>query len=250
MQNAMLAGGMVLTGHGGDEIDAYAALPQTDTPTAGVVLIHHMPGFDAASKEMVRRLGSWGYSAVSPNLHHRQAPGAEPDDAAAASRAAGGVPDDQLVGDVSAARDYLLGRPNSNGRTGVIGFCSGGRQTVLASCRLPFDAAVDCYGAFVLTGAPTELGMTVTPLRDELVNLRCPVLGLFGREDSHPSPDEVAELDGLLTELGKLHEFHSFSEAGHGFFAVDRPSYRYQVASEAWGLVRDFFGRHLGSPAY
>ena len=107
------------------------------------------------------------------------------------------MPDERLVGDVSAARDYLLSQPNSNGKTGVMGFCSGGRQTVLAACALPFDAAVDCYGAFVLSAPPAESGMTVAPLRDRLSDLRAPVLGLFGKEDSHPSPAEVGELDEL-----------------------------------------------------
>ena len=36
-----------------------------------------------------------------------------------------------------------------NGKVGVIGYCSGGRQSFLAACSLPLAAAVDCYGAFV-----------------------------------------------------------------------------------------------------
>jgi carboxymethylenebutenolidase len=248
VENALLAGDVWTTGHGGDQVPAYAALPQDPVPAGGVVVIHHMPGFDPATKEITRRFAAWGFSAVCPNLHHREAPGAEPDDASAASRAAGGVPDDRLVGDVSGARDYLLGLPTSNGRTGVIGFCSGGRQSVLAACRLPFDAAVDCYGAFVLT-SPEGSEMVVRPLGDLLEDLRCPLLGLFGSEDSHPAPAEVDELDELLTALGKPHEFHRFDGAGHGFFAVERAGYRSSAAAEAWPIVRRFFDTHLSSAA-
>jgi len=56
---------------------------------------------------------------------------------------------------VGGAAEYLRSLPTSNGKVGVIGYCSGGRQSVLAACNLDLDAAVDCYGAFV-TGTPPE----------------------------------------------------------------------------------------------
>lgn len=154
MLGEFLSGTTMVTGHGGDRIEAYAALPTGAGPYGGVEVIHHMPGFDAATKEITRRFAALGFAAVCPNLHYRAAPGASPDDAAAASRAAGGVPDEQLVGDVSGAAELLRARTSSNGRLGVIGFCSGGRQAVLAACSLNVQAAVDCYGAFVLADPP------------------------------------------------------------------------------------------------
>jgi carboxymethylenebutenolidase len=248
VNHTLEAGTVTVSGHGGDVIEAYAASPVDSTPRAGVVVIHHMPGFDEATKEITRRFAAWGYAAVCPNLHYREAPGASPDDASAASRAAGGVPDERLVGDVSGAIDYLRSSSSSNGKVGLIGYCSGGRQAVLAACNLPLDAVVDCYGAFVLGTPPEGAPISVTPIVDQLAKLSCPLLGLFGREDSHPSPDEVAELDRLLTEAGKEHEFHSFDDAGHGFFAVNRPSYRVEAAQEGWEYIREFYGRHLGVP--
>lgn len=245
MLGEFLSGTTMVTGHGGDRIEAYAALPTGAGPYGGVEVIHHMPGFDAATKEITRRFAALGFAAVCPNLHYRAAPGASPDDAAAASRAAGGVPDEQLVGDVSGAAELLGARTSSNGRLGVIGFCSGGRQAVLAACSLNVQAAVDCYGAFVLADPPPGSMVTVSSLRDRLAGLSAPLLGLFGNEDRSPAPDEVAELDDVLTQAGKPHEFHSFDGAGHAFLAVDRPSYRVAAAVEGWRLVGDFFARHL-----
>jgi carboxymethylenebutenolidase len=49
----------------------------------------------------------------------------------------------------------------------------------------------------------------------------------------------------VLTELGKEHEFHSYPDAGHGFFAVDRPSYRPAAANEGWLTLLSFFAKHL-----
>ncbi|HAM00825.1 MAG TPA: carboxymethylenebutenolidase, partial [Acidimicrobiaceae bacterium] len=71
--------------------------------------------------------------------------------------------------------------------------------------------------------------------------------GLFGADDKFPAPDEVAELEKLLTELGKDFEFHTYDGAGHAFFNVDRPSYRAEAAADGWERIWGFFGRHLAS---
>ncbi|HEX9623757.1 MAG TPA: dienelactone hydrolase family protein [Streptosporangiaceae bacterium] len=89
----MLAETVTIRGDGGDEIEAYLARPMNQGPFGGVVVIHHMPGYDAPTKEITRRFAVHGYNALMPNLYHRDAPGASPDDAAAAARAKGGVPD-------------------------------------------------------------------------------------------------------------------------------------------------------------
>jgi carboxymethylenebutenolidase len=137
--------------------------------------------------------------------------------------------------------------PTSNGKVGAIGYCSGGRQTVLAACNLDIDAAVDCYGAFV-TGTPPEgWPLKVSNLVDQLPNLRCPLLGLFGNEDKTPSPAHIDELEQLLTDHGKSYEFHRYDDAGHAFFSVDRPSYRVAAANDGWERVTDFFAANLGS---
>jgi carboxymethylenebutenolidase len=236
---------VTIAGDGGDEIEAYLARPEGDQRRGGVVLIHHLPGYDRPSKEMARRFAELGYDCLCPNLFHREAPGAAPDDAAAVGRANGGVPDERLLGDVEGALAYLRALPTSNGKAGVIGHCSGGRQAVLVACNLDVDAAVDCYGAFVTGTVPEGFVLRITNLVDQLPNLDAPLLGLFGAEDSHPSPAEVAELERILTDLGKEFEFHTYEGAGHGFFAVDRPNYNVPAVQDGWERIADFFGKHL-----
>ncbi|ASW55166.1 dienelactone hydrolase family protein [Plantactinospora sp. KBS50] len=245
MRDAMRAGTVTIGGAGGDGIEAYVARPDGPGSFGGVVVIHHLPGYDEPTKEITRRLATYGYQAICPNLYSREAPGADPDDAAAIARAAGGIPDDRLVGDVEGAAAYLRGIPGSNGRIGVIGFCSGGRQAFLAACRLPLQAAVDCYGAFVVGDPPEGFPLAVTPLLDQADRLSCPLLGVFGAEDRFPSPEQTDELDRELDRLGKPHEFHTYPEAGHAFLAVNRPSYRPAAAVDAWQRIRDFFDRQL-----
>ena len=248
MYDAMMAETIGITGHGGDQIEAYLARPLGPGPFGGVVVIHHMPGYDAGTKEITRTFAVHGYLALCPNLYSREAPGASPDDAAATARARGGVPDERLVGDVGGAAAYLRSMPVSNGKVGVIGYCSGGRQTFLAACSLPLDAAVDCYGGAVVhvpQGAPSSM----KPLIGLSENLSCPLLGLFGADDQFPTPAETAELSRTLDQFGKVHEFHTFTGAGHAFFSVDRPSYRVEAAVEGWEKVWAFFGEHLAGKA-
>jgi carboxymethylenebutenolidase len=246
MTESMCARDVRIQGHAGDQVEAYLASPEGDGPRGGAVVIHHMPGYDRATKEIVRRIASLGYDALCPNLYWREAPGAASDDAAATARARGGVPDERLIGDVDGAAAYLRGLPTSNGKVGVIGYCSGGRQSVLAACNLDLDAAVDCYGAFV-TGTPAkDFPLQVTNLVDQLPKLRAPLLGLFGKQDSYPTPAQVAELDEILTTHRLAHEFHSYDDAGHAFFAVDRPSYRVAAANDGWAKIAAFYATHLG----
>ncbi|GII57381.1 carboxymethylenebutenolidase [Planotetraspora thailandica] len=247
MNDAIWAGTVALTGHEGAELEAYLARPLSDTPRGGVVVIHHMPGYDAANKEIVRTFAVNGYAAVCPNLYSREGAGVSPDDQAAAARAKGGVPDEQLVGDVAGSAAYLNGLDHANGKIGVIGFCSGGRQSFLAACSLQIDAAVDCYGAFVVNEPPAEMSMKVTSLISKAGDLSAPLLGLFGADDSFPGPEEVGVLSAELDKLGKEHEFHSYPDAGHAFFAVDRPSYRPAAAVDGWKKILDFYGRHLSA---
>jgi len=220
-----------ITGHRDDEIEAYFARPVDADDQPSVVVLHHMPGYDRASKEIVRTFAAYGYAALMPNLHHRYAPGAKATDAAAAARDAGGVPDEQCLGDVEGGIRMLRSRQECNGRVGVIGYCSGGRQSFMVACTLDVDAAVDCYGG----RADIELAP----------RLRCPLLGLFGADDQSPSAEDVAAMAKALEANGKDFDFHSYDGAGHAFFSVDRPSYRVDAAKDGWKQIWAFFGTHL-----
>ncbi|OBJ65180.1 dienelactone hydrolase family protein [Mycobacterium colombiense] len=243
--DAIRAETITITGHGGDEIEAYQAVPLAQGSRGGVVWIHHMPGYDRETKEFVRRLAVSGYNAVAPNLYSREAPGAAPDDAAAAARAAGGVSDERLVGDVAGAVEHLRTLDGANGKFGVIGHCSGGRHAYLAACSLPFDAAVDCYGAFIVEDPPEGMPKAMKPILDLAANLSCPLLGLFGLDDRFPAPAAVATLDAELNKHDKQHEFHSYDGAGHSFFSVDRPAYRPEAAVDGWRRIDEFFATYL-----
>lgn len=246
MNDSICATSIPIIGHRNDEIEAYLATPADEAIRGGVVVIHHMPGYDRSTKEIVRRFAEIGYDGICPNLYSREAPGANPEAAAAIARANKGVPDDQVVGDVAEAAKYLRSLDTSNNRVAVVGYCSGGRHSVLAACTVDFTAAVDCYGGLVTGTRPPDYPLNVDNIEDRLPGLRCPLLGLFGQQDSRPSPQDVAELDSILSASNKPHEFHIYEDAGHAFFAVDRPHYNVEAANDGWMRIADFLGRYLG----
>ena len=109
------------------------------------------------------------------------------------------------------AAAHLRALTSSNGKACVIGYCSGGRQSFLAACSLPLDAAV------------------------------------FGQDDQYPSPAQVDELEQELKAQGKTYEFHSYEGAGHAFFSMNRPAYRPEAAVDGWEKILTWFGRYLAS---
>ena len=242
---AMCAEIVNMQGHKGDTIDAYLARPTGPGLYPGVVVIHHMPGWDEGTKEIARKFAHHGYVAISPNLHFREGKGT-PEANSASVRASGGMPDDRTMGDVEGAMRYLRTRPYLNGKVGIIGYCSGGRQAYLAACSLKgIDAAADCYGGGV--GAGSE-GLTPRQPVDPMTltkDLGCPLLGLFGKQDKRPSHEHVAKTEGELKKWEKTYEFHTYDNAGHSFFTVDRSDYRPEAAVDGWDKVFQWFGKYL-----
>ncbi len=229
----------------GDYINAYFARPLGPGPHPGVVLAHHMPGWDEWYREATRRFAHHGYAAISPDLYHRTGHAA-PDDVAARVRSEGGIPDRQAVGDLAASMRYLRSLPYSNGRIGAFGTCSGGRHVLLAASRVEgFDAVVDCWGGRVVMSESelTEF-CPVAPI-DYTADLSCPVLGIFGEEDGSPSTQQVAEHEEALKTHGKEYEFHTYPDAGHGFFYYDRSAYRQEQAVDGWQKIFTFLDKHL-----
>jgi carboxymethylenebutenolidase len=231
-------------GHG-DQIHAYVTRPTGGAITPGVVAVHHLPGWDELYREFSDRLARHGYTVICPDLYDRFGHGS-PDDIAAKVRGEGGVPDDSVVADCAAAREWLLAQPASNGKTGIIGMCSGGRHALLTACRTDgWDAVGDLWGGGVIMSADQlSPARPVAPI-DYISGLSAPLLGLFGNEDKYPTPEQVDQLEAELSRHGKEYEFHRYDGASHGFFYYSAPMYRPEAAMDGWEKIFAFFRTHL-----
>jgi carboxymethylenebutenolidase len=233
-------------GGGGDAVHAYEAKPtKEEGPLPGIVAVHHLPGWDEFYQEFVERLARHGYNVISPDLYCRFGHGT-PDDVAAKVRSQGGVHDDSVVADCEAAAKWLKALPNSNGKVGIIGSCSGGRHAVLVAERTQgFDAVVDLWGGgVVMSQDQLSPARPVAPI-DLTKDLNAPLLGIFGNDDQAPTPEQVDLHEAELKKLGKDYEFHRYDGAGHGFFYYQAAMYRQQQAMDGWSHVFTFFDEHL-----
>ena len=228
---------------GGTEVHAYTARPKGNNKRGGIVLVHHLPGWDEFYEEFAERLARHGYDVICPNLYERFGHGS-PDDVTAKVRAEGGVPDETVVADCEAAMNWLKALPTNNGKVGIIGTCSGGRHSVLVASRVQgFNAVIDCWGGGVVQDQTTPQ-QPVAPI-DLTKDLNAPLLGLFGNDDQRPNPEQVNKHEEELKKAGKNYEFHRYDGAGHGIFYYQTPLYRQQQAMDCWSKIFTFFEQHL-----
>lgn len=237
---------VTISGQDGEPIEAYMAAPTDGGPHPGVVVIHHLPGWDAWTREIVRKFADAGYAAIAPHLFSRWLPASEAELRAKAFQT-WGPPDPQAMGDIAAGARYLKAQVSSNGKVGCIGFCSGGRQAFLAASQVDdLDAAVDCWGGAVIPDERFALGpdRPVSPF-DTIKDIHMPLLGIFGNDDTFPAPAEVDQIEEALQANAVEYEFYRYDGAGHGFWANASPAYRPEQTQDSWKKVLTFYEKHL-----
>ena len=228
-------------GYQGTHIDAYLSLPAASGRYPGVIVIMEAFGLVEHDKDIARRFAAEGYVAIAPDLYTRE--GTPEPNMDAIMKTMFGQKDSQSIGDLVAAATYLKSQPESNGKVGAIGFCSGGRQTLMLACQNDvLDAAVDSAGGFIIHDATPE--RPVQPI-DMVSNLSCPLMGTFGLEDGNPNPEHAKLLEAELEKHGKTYELYMYSNAGHAFFADYRDSFRPGPAADMWHRVVLFYEKYL-----
>jgi carboxymethylenebutenolidase len=233
---------------GGDSIPGYLARPSQAGSYPGIIVIHEAFGLVEHIRDIARRFANIGYNALAPDLYARAGAPADPNDMASVMPVMFGLPDAQAVRDLEAAAAHLRGLSGATSKIGAIGFCSGGRQTLLFACSSSkVDAAIDCWGGFIDRAGPDAESTTArpTPILDLVKNLHCPVFAVFGEEDQNPPLTAEAELKKRAAAAGKDVTTKIYKDAGHAFLADYRPSYREKPAFVLWPDIVDWFGKHL-----
>ena len=239
-------------GHGGTSVSAYLSRPTTSGSHPGVIVIMEAFGLNDHIKDVADRFAREGYIALAPDMYTREGtPDISNPDTMLQNvmRIMFSVPDSQAMGDLDAGAQYIKSQADSNGKVGAIGFCSGGRYTLMFGCTSKnLDAAVDSAGGFITQDGPNEQEDTrpVPPI-DMIADLNCPLLGLFGEEDPNPSPEHAERLQAELDKHGKTYEMRMYPDAGHAFFADYRDSYRPVPAQDMWHRVLTFYDKHLSA---
>jgi carboxymethylenebutenolidase len=240
---------LTFSGAGGTQVGGYLARPaDADGARPAMIVIHEAHGLNEHIRDIANRFANIGYVALAVDLYTREGGPPPMDDMQALMARLFSMSDATVLGDLEGAADFLKARADVTGKIGCIGFCMGGRYTLLfavSSDRL--SAAVDCWGGFIDRATPEE---TSTPERPtpplELADkLSCPLLAAVGAEDQNPSPELAEQLRERAAASGQEVKVDVYEGAGHAFFADYRPSYAPGPAARLWGEIVPFLQRHL-----
>ena len=225
------------------EIPAYRAMPAKGGPFPVVLVVQEIFGVHEHIKDVCRRFAKEGYLAVAPELYARQGdPTKFTDWKQLYAEVVSKVPDAQVMSDLDAAVAWA-GKSGSGDvkRVGVTGFCWGGRITWLYCAHSPqVKAGVAWYGRLVGETSPLQPKYPI----DVVADLKAPVLGLYGGQDQGIPLADVEKMRAALAAAKNPSEIVVFPEAGHGFNADYRPSYRAEDAREGWRQALAWFRRH------
>jgi carboxymethylenebutenolidase len=246
---ALLLGEQItFAGAGGDAVNGYLARPAAPGPLPGMVVIHEASGLGDHIRDVCNRIASLGYVALGVDLYTREGGPPPMDDMQAVMERLFGMSDAVALGDLEGAADHVRTRADATGRVGCIGFCMGGRYTLLFACSSDrLDAAVDCWGGFIDRSTPDQRSTPArpTPPLELAGQLHCPLLAAVGAEDENPSPELGEQLRERAGASGHEVRVDRYAGAGHAFFADYRPTYRPRPAAELWGRIVPFLARHL-----
>ena len=237
----LVAGEIKVLADGGS-LPGYYAKPAGAGPFPVVVVIEEIFGVHEHIKDLCRRLAKAGYLAVAPELYARIADLSGMTDAAVIVRdVISKAPDDQVNKDLDSAVAWAKANGGDTARLAVTGFCRGGRGTWLYAAHNPaLKAAVAWYGP--VGGTPSAIQpKTATDLAGEL---KCPLLGLYGAQDTGIPVAAVEAAAAKAKAAGKSVEIHVYADAPHGFNADYRPSYRKADAEDGWKRMLAFFKAH------
>jgi carboxymethylenebutenolidase len=231
-------------------INGYLARPSAGAPNPGIIVIHEAGGLNDHIRDVSNRFANIGYAALAVDLYTREGGPPPMDDVPALMKRLFSMSDETALGDLEGAADFLRARDDVTGRIGCIGFCMGGRYTLLFACSSDrLDAAVDCWGGFIDKATPEErtTPQRPTPPLELAERLHCPLLAAIGAEDHNPSPELGAQLRERAAKSGQEVKVDVYEGAGHAFFADYRPTYRPEPAAKLWLEIVPFFARHLQS---
>ncbi len=242
---AGLVAGEVTIPVGDFKLPAYRAAPAGVANAPVVLVVSEIFGVHAYIADVARRFAKAGYFAIAPEMFVRQGDaGSYSEIAKLVAEVIAKVPDAQALTDLDACLAWAKGQGADTGRTGVTGFCWGGRITWLYSAHNPaVKAGVAWYGRLV--GAASAL----TPAHpvDLAGKLNAPVLGLYGGQDSGIPLDTVDRMKLALaagSPAAKKSEFVVYPDAPHAFHADYRPSYRKDAADDGWKRCLAWFKAH------
>ena len=223
----------------GRPMEVQIGIPEGKGPFPAMLLMYHRGGFDKFTRNRLEQLTSDGFLTVVPDIFF-PAPLDAPDRKTF-------LKDSLAIAAIKAAYDLAEKHPlTAKGKIGIIGHCMGGRLSLQGAEVLP---NIKVCAVFYGGGVFVSWGDEGTPPSDYLGNIKCPVIGFFGGQDTNPSPEQVDKIDASLTKHGVPHVFHRYPDVGHGFqqSALGRGGEaELKASNDAWAKMKIFVAEKMG----
>ena len=242
--DGLTAGEVKVPTQSGD-IPAYRAMPASGGPFPTVLVIEEIFGVHEHIRDICRRFAKLGYYAIAPELFARQGDASKADIQTLLKDIVPKKPDAEAMSDLDATASYVKASGSADtARLGIIGYCWGGRIVWLYADHNPqVKAGVAFYGILGGKSSPVSAIKPTNPI-DFGQRIKVPVLGLYGGSDDNIPPELVKQMQDELAQGGAGSQIVVYPDTPHGFFADYRPSYRPDIAKEAWAKAQAWFKDH------
>jgi carboxymethylenebutenolidase len=224
-----------------DDSLGYLVFPTTATSEqqqqklSAVVMIHEWWGVNDNIKNMANTLAKEGYVVLAADLYKGEV-ATDPNHAQELLQSVRSNQDEAITNLQSAVK-YLSSLPNVNAsRIASLGWCFGGGQSLqlaLNSKQQPLAATILYYGTPLVTD------------KQALLNIKWPILGIFGDQDQAIPVEEVKQFETALNADRIPNEIHIYPGVGHAFANPSGDNYAPKETADAWQKTLAFLNRYV-----
>jgi carboxymethylenebutenolidase len=225
----------------GTALKSWVVYPSSSAKTGVVVVIHDIRGMADIPRAVGDQLAQDGFIAIVPDFLSGKGPngGGTESLGSEVGQAIRTLTPAEVNARLDAAMAYGKTLKQSNGKTGVTGFCWGGARTFgYAAHQKDLQAAVVFYG-----DAP---GSADSTQEAALANVAAPVIGMYAGNDARINAT-IPATEAAMKKLGKKYEVHTFDGAGHGFVGnqAGANGANLKATQNAWPMLVTFFNKQL-----
>jgi carboxymethylenebutenolidase len=216
--------------NGGPDVRAYVAKPEGKGPFPTVIMIHEFWGLNDSIVGKADLLAEEGYLVIAPDTFRGSTTGWVP---RAIFQVIYSKPE-KVNADLDSVYAWLESQPDvDGGRIAILGFCYGGRTSLVYSLHNNQLAATVIFYGFPETDP------------EILKTLPGPVLGIFGAADPSIPVEQVNAFDAALTEAGVPHEITIYDGQPHAFVKDAQGIRAGGAQGEAWNQMLVFLEENL-----
>jgi carboxymethylenebutenolidase len=222
----MSAGNLTRFKAGEQEVSVYRRAPAGEGTWPGLVVLHDGWGLTPRFQNELGRLADQGFVVLALDMNRGKV----------ARDADKGREMGVLVDQAGSAEQamalvhHLKYQPEvGDHRVGILGFGVGAAVALRAAMRSDETSAVAVFYP-VADADPSALR-----------RIACPVLAVFGGQDTVVTPARAEAMRAALREAGRTAELKIYDGASHGFMNPETSGHDAGTAQDAWSLAASFF---------